>query len=145
MAGCGGIAGVSLDAIKTMDEIEIVGLVDISQDAAKTRKEQYISPALTGADLGSVIKSVGADAVFDCTVPEAHMEITLTALDLGCHVLGEKPLADSMDNARKMVEAAGRAGKIYAVIQNRRYDPNIRALPRVDCLRQIWRPDHAEL
>ncbi len=54
----------------------------------------------------------------------------MEALEQGCHVLGEKPLADSMDKARKMVEASERAGRIYAVIQNRRYDPNIRRLRR---------------
>jgi predicted dehydrogenase len=39
--------------------------------------------------------------------------------------LGEKPLADSMENARRAVAAAEAAGKLYAVIQNRRYDPNL--------------------
>jgi predicted dehydrogenase len=63
--------------------------------------------------------------VFDCTIPEAHVDVTLTALQHGCHVLGEKPLADSMENARRSVAAAQAAGKIYAVIQNRRYDPNL--------------------
>ena len=68
------------------------------------------------------------DLVFDCSVPQAHPEVTLTALANGCHVLGEKPMADSLANARKMVAAAQQAGKIYAVIQNRRYDPNVRRL-----------------
>jgi predicted dehydrogenase len=129
LAGCGGIAGVWLDAIKAMDNLEIVGLVDISEDAAKSRKEQYeLGIAITSTDLRSVIHGAGADVVLDCTIPEAHVDVTLTALDCGCHVIGEKPLADSMDNARKMVEAAQKADRIYAVIQNRRYDPNIRAL-----------------
>jgi predicted dehydrogenase len=54
--------------------------------------------------------------------------VTLEALAQGCHVLGEKPLADSLEHARQMIEAAQRAGKVFAVIQNRRYDPNIRRL-----------------
>ena len=37
--------------------------------------------------------------VFDVTVPEAHTEVACTALRHGCHVLGEKPLADSMNKA----------------------------------------------
>ena len=41
-------------------------------------------------------------------------------------MLGEKPLADSLAGAREMVEAARAAGRFHAVIQNRRYEPNIR-------------------
>jgi len=81
-----------------------------------------------GTDLTSVLKRTRPDALFNCTVPEAHLPVTLTALEHGCHVLGEKPLADSMENAQRMVEAAQKAGKIFAVIQNRRYDPRIRRL-----------------
>ena len=72
-----------------------------------------------------------------CTLPAAlsaaitvktNLCVTLTALEHGCHVLGEKPLADSLAHAREMVAAAKQAGKIYAVIQNRRYLPQIRRL-----------------
>jgi predicted dehydrogenase len=52
--------------------------------------------------------------------------VTLTALAHGCHVLGEKPMADSLADAARMVAAAQAAGKIYAVTQNRRYDARVR-------------------
>jgi predicted dehydrogenase len=54
--------------------------------------------------------------------------VTIQALKSGCHVLCEKPLADTMSNARKMIAAARRTKKVFAVIQNRRYDANIRRL-----------------
>jgi predicted dehydrogenase len=81
--------------------------------------------ARTGTDLAAMLQETQPDCVFDCTIPEAHVEVTLTALAHGCHVLGEKPLANSMENARRSVAAAQAAGRIYAVIQNRRYDPNL--------------------
>ena len=49
--------------------------------------------------------------VFDCTVPEAHVDVTLTAFETWLPRAGEKPLADSMENAQKMVAAAQDAGK----------------------------------
>ncbi len=52
----------------------------------------------------------------------------MQSLKQGCHVLSEKPLADSMEQAREMVVAAQQAGKIFALIQNRRYDRNIRRM-----------------
>ena len=75
--------------------------------------------AETGTDLSEVLKKTGANVVFNCTVPAAHHPVTLTALRHGCHVLEEKPLADSMAHAREMVAAASKARRIFAVIQNR--------------------------
>ncbi|NLE45841.1 MAG: Gfo/Idh/MocA family oxidoreductase [Chloroflexi bacterium] len=129
MAGCGGISRAWLDAIRNIPEIEMVGFVDINPEAAERRAREGGWPnALVGADLSCVLDSAEPDALFDCTIPEAHVDVTLTALAHGCHVLGEKPLADTMENARRMVAAARQADRIYAVIQNRRYDPNIRRL-----------------
>ena len=129
MVGCGGISGAWLKPIKEMSDVEIVGLVDINEAAAKRRQEEFaLTGAATGVDLAAMLKQTRPDAVFNCTIPEAHLAVTLTALEHGCHILGEKPLADSMANARRMVQAAQQAGKIFAVIQNRRYDARIRRL-----------------
>ncbi len=129
LAGCGGMSGSWLGVAKGMPDLEIVGLVDIREEAARKRAADFELPdTLISADLKSALEQTSPDVVFDCTVPEAHIKVTLTALEHGCHIFGEKPLADSMENARKAVEAAEKAGKIYAVIQNRRYDPRIRRL-----------------
>lgn len=129
MVGCGSISGAWLPTVKEIEGLEVVGLVDINEEAARKRKEEFgLANAVTGTDLEPMLESTQPDMVFDCTIPEAHVSVTLAALKRGCHVLGEKPLADSMDNARRMVEAAQKAGKLYAVIQNRRYQPQIRAL-----------------
>ncbi len=131
LVGCGGISRAWLDAIRQIPELALVGFVDLNEAAARQRAAEYgWNDALIGADLTAALEKTCPDIVFDCTVPEAHVQVTLTALAHGCHVLGEKPLADSMDNARRMVAAAQEAGKLYAVIQNRRYDPHIRRLRR---------------
>lgn len=127
MVGCGGMAGAWLSVAKKVPCIDIVGLVDINEANAQKRKQDFeLENAAVGTDMQAMLDKAGPDIVFDCTVPEAHVNVTLTALKHGCHVMGEKPLADSMENARKMVAAAQEAGKIYAVIQNRRYHPRIR-------------------
>jgi predicted dehydrogenase len=108
--------------------LEIAGLVDLDESAARARAAEYAPDATTCTDLDAMLDRTGPDLVFDCTVPEAHRGVTLTALRHGCHVLGEKPLADTLEHAREMVAAAKEAGKLYAVIQNRRYDGRIRRL-----------------
>lgn len=129
LVGCGGMSGAWLEAAGKVPAVSIVGLVDLNEATARKQREQFgLKHAEVGTDLRAMLAQTRADAVFDCTVPEAHVTVTLEALRHGCHVLGEKPLADSMDNARRMVAAARQAGKIYAVIQNRRYCPQIRRI-----------------
>jgi len=131
LAGCGGMSRTWLDAARQIPDLEIAGLVDLAPDAAVRRAGEYgLTGEVTGISLAKILEAVKPDVVFDCTIPEAHAQVTLTALAHGCHVLGEKPLADSPANARRMIEAANKAGKIYAVIQNRRYDPAIRRIKR---------------
>ena len=129
LVGCGGITRGWLQAIREMAQVEVVGLVDLIEDAARERAQQFgLEDAVIGTDLDAVLDQTMPDAVFNCTTPEAHYGVTMRALSRGVHVLSEKPLADSMAHAREMVAAARRAGKILAVIQNRRYDPRIRRL-----------------
>lgn len=131
LIGCGGISNAWLGYVKNRRDIELVGLVDLDKNAADKRAvENGLTGIETGTDFKAVLRRTKPDVVFDCTVPEAHVTVTTTALQLGCHVLGEKPLADTMPHARKMVAAAKASGKIYAVMQNRRYMANIQALRR---------------
>ena len=131
LVGCGGICGTKVRASKARDDIEIIGLVDIDPARVEKRAKDFeLEDAEQGTDLAKVLEKTKPDIVFDCTVPEAHASVTITALEHGCHVLGEKPLADTMENARKMIEASKKAGKVYAVTQNRRHLANIRALTK---------------
>ena len=129
VTGCGGMSRTWFSVAAEMNSVEIVGLVDIRRQSSLDCAQEFgLQEALIGTELGDVLDKSSPDIVFDCTVPEAHVDITLEALSHGCHVLGEKPMADSMENARRMLEAAQNAGKLYAVIQNRRYDLRIRRL-----------------
>ena len=128
LVGCGGISRSWLNGIKTLEAVTITGLVDTNLSAAETRKAEYgLAGARTSTDLRATLKALKPDMVFDCTIPEAHITVVLEALRHGCHVLGEKPMADSMANARRMLAAARKAGRLHAVMQNRRYDARIRA------------------
>ena len=129
LAGCGGMSRAWLKVAQERADTSIVGLVDIQESAAVQRKEEFgLTDAAVGADLTRMLAEVRPDVVFDVTIPEGHEQVTLDALAHGCHVMGEKPLAHDMAAARKMVDAAEAAGKIFAVMQNRRYDSRIRGL-----------------
>lgn len=126
LAGCGGITRAWLNHAAERTDLDFVGLVDLfPENAAKVQEQFGLSGARIGTDLAEMIDATAADVVFDCTIPAAHKSVVLTALAHGCHVLGEKPLAESMADAREMLAAAQASGKTYAVIQNRRYLDNI--------------------
>ena len=127
--GCGGISNAWFTALKARSDVDVIGLVDLNIEAAgKCADTHGLATAEKGTNLAAMLKKTRPDIVFDCTIPEAHIKVTTTALKYGCRVLGEKPLADTMPNARKMITAAKEAKRIYAVMQNRRYETNIQAL-----------------
>ena len=114
--------------LKECDRVQAVGWVDIRPNvAAQAAEELELSGVHTGADLGKALAETRPDFVVDVTVPEAHHDVTLTALAAGVPVLGEKPMASSMQEAREMVAASERAGKLYMVSQSRRYDARLHA------------------
>jgi predicted dehydrogenase len=129
MVGCGRMSQVWLNTVVPMPDVEVVGLVDIAEEVARARTAEYsLQKALIGSDLSDILERTSPDVVLNCTIPEAHYGVVMEALRHGCHILSEKPMADTMEQAREMVLAAQKVGKIFAVIQNRRYDRNIRRL-----------------
>jgi len=131
LVGCGGMSRRWTSVAKDHPELDIVGFVDIIEEAAQARSKDYGDGDFAiGTDLAVILKTTQPDIVFDCSIPEAHTTNALIAFEHGCHVLSEKPMSDSMTDARRALEAAEKAGLTYAMIQNRRYDANIRRLRR---------------
>jgi predicted dehydrogenase len=125
VAGCGMMAPVWLQALKAHADVQLVGVVDLDTDRAAQAVAAHELTVPVGRDLSAMIDVTGANLVVDLTVPTAHRSIATTALAAGCDVLGEKPLATSMDEARAIIAAADAAGRTHAVMQNRRYLPSM--------------------
>lgn len=104
------------------------GWCDIRDGAAAAAAEKLeLSGVTCGTDLDQMLADLKPDFLVDVTVPEAHAGVTIKALEAGVPVLGEKPMADTLEAARKMIEAAERAGLLYMVSQSRRYDARLEA------------------
>ncbi|GGO01044.1 MULTISPECIES: Gfo/Idh/MocA family protein [Haloarcula] len=76
------------------------------------------------ADAEAMLAAHGLDVVSICTPPSTHEGIFLDAVDAGCHVLCEKPLALTAESARRMAEAADAAGVVTQVGYLHRYYRN---------------------
>ncbi|MHB9130562.1 MAG: Gfo/Idh/MocA family protein [Armatimonadota bacterium] len=121
VVGAGGISGAWFPPL-IEEQVDIVAVVDLNADNAQARVQQYGLQSEASADLEGMLKKHQPDFVVDLTIPEAHCAVTCTALKAGCHVIGEKPMAASMEEARKMVRTAEEAGKLYMVSQSRRWE-----------------------
>jgi len=129
VVGAGGISDAWFPPL-IEEQVEIAAVVDLRIEAARAKVEQYHLQAEVTTDLAAALNKANPDFVLDLTVPEAHREVTCAALEAGCHVIGEKPMASSMEEAREMVRAAEQTGKLYMVSQSRRWDPRHEAVRR---------------
>lgn len=128
VAGCGGMARTWVKYALERPDTEIVALVDIYPESARAMAERYGLSCVLHTDLAQAIEQSGANLVFDATIPASHHQVVRTALEAGCHVFGEKPMAATMEEARDLIRVAEAAGRTHAVMQNRRYNAGIRAL-----------------
>ncbi len=128
IVGAGGMGRAWGNNLKACEQTEVAGWVDIEPGrAAGAADELQIAGMHADTDLERALDAVKPDFVVDVTVPEAHCGVTVTALERGYPVIGEKPMAASMDQARAMVAASEKAGLLYMVSQSRRYDARIHA------------------
>ena len=104
IVGAGGISGAWFPRL-IQERVDILGVVDLNPAAARKRVEEYELDCLVSDDLRATLRATRPDFVVDLTVPESHCKVTCTALRQGCHVIGEKPMASSMAEARRMVKA----------------------------------------
>lgn len=133
VCGCGAMARGWLKALSENDDlaagIKVVGFVDLNTETASNLAQEFgYSDAVIGSNLDAVLAETKAELLFDIVVPPARMNVVSAALAHGCHVLSEKPMASSLDDGRTMIELARKAGRIHAIVQNRRYIPGIRRL-----------------
>lgn len=127
VAGCGGMANAWIDDALKREDVEIVALVDLFEESARKKAQQYGISCDIFTDITEAIQSTQANLVFDVTIPESHFHIVSSALTAGCNVFGEKPMAATMEEATKLVSISNATGKRYSVMQNRRYMANIRS------------------
>ena len=125
--GCGGICPSWMDVWVDHPEVCVVALVDIVPEHAQAIRQRYDLDVPIFTTLTEARQHVDFNLVCNTPTPDAHAAIFHEALDLGCDVLSEKPLAESLEQARDMVTRAAREQKTFAVMQNRRYLHAIRA------------------
>ena len=141
--GAGQISHVHIRAIRRVRNAQIVGICDIDQARAASVARQYgIAKAVS---LPEELLAESPDVVHVLTPPEFHVEHALAALNRGCHVYVEKPLATSVEDCDAIASAAQRAGRQVCVGHSLLYDPFVRralALCRSGAIGRVIGMDH---
>ena len=131
LVGCGAMSQTWLDAAAQIDDLEIVGLADLDLARVQAVAVRHgLRDAVHSSDVAELVAQTKPDMVFDLVVPQARHAVVSAALAAGCHVLSEKPMAETLDQARGLVERARDAGKLHVIVQNRRYLDSVRRISR---------------
>lgn len=121
--GCGSIAQHRhLPEYAFNQHVELVAVCDSDKERATTVAEKYGVKAYTSYE--ELLQSGEVEAVSVCTPNYLHAPISIAALQAGVHVLCEKPMATSREEAEAMIEAAKQSGKKLMIAHNQRFVPS---------------------
>jgi predicted dehydrogenase len=121
MIGAGGIAQSHMQAIQANDNIRLVAAMDVVPERAQAAVEKYGGVAYTNMD--DLLGDKDVEAVHVCTPHSLHVDQVVAAAKAGKHVIVEKPMALTVQECDRMIEACEEAGKILMVGQVMRYYP----------------------
>jgi predicted dehydrogenase len=142
-AGVGGFGKSWIYAVRECDGFHHVALVDPNPEALRAAGEiSGVPPERQFSNLEDALAQVEADGLIDCTPAPCHFETTTTALKAGLHVLTEKPMADTMTEARSIVRTAAELRRTLMVTQQFRYQDQPRYLRRMIVDGVIGEIDH---
>lgn len=129
--GTGGISQSHIWSYQKQPDVEIVAACDlIPGKAEKMMKENNIE-AKTFINYKEMIDTVELDAVSVCTYNRTHAECTIYALEHGIHVLLEKPMTVTLEEAIEIREAEKKSGKIVSVGFQPRFDANMQMIKKI--------------
>jgi predicted dehydrogenase len=126
IVGAGVMGSNHARVLSTLPGARLAVIVDLDAVRGRLLAEEYGCTHAPSLDAVSVT----VDAAIIATPTDTHTEVSLHALSLGWHLLVEKPLAASVQEAEKLVVAAREARRILAVGQIERFNPACLDLPR---------------
>src|SRR5690625_7824390 len=92
VVGCGVMSNTWLDYAEQRKNAEIVGLVDMNIETAKTMAERRKLDVAIYFDLSQALKETEANLVFDVTITAAHKQVITSELQSICHVICDNPM-----------------------------------------------------
>jgi UDP-N-acetylglucosamine 3-dehydrogenase len=123
VVGCGSWGRNHARVYKDLQSAALLAVADVNQSVAEEIGERYNVDFYTNPD--KVFKRSDVEAVSVCTPTVTHADIALTAIEAGKHVLVEKPMTDTIDEAESLIRGAEAQGVYLAVGFVERFNPAV--------------------
>jgi predicted dehydrogenase len=138
--GCGGIANQkhfpSLQANSGL--CEITAFCDLIEERAVTAAKKYgAGGAAVYTDYHDLLKQQEIDVVHVLTPNVSHCQITVDAFAAGKHVMSEKPMASTTEDAQKMIDAWKKSGKKFTIGYQNRFRSEVQTLYKSCCAGEL--------
>lgn len=106
--GCGKISGIYMENCQKFSVLELVACADLNPDRAREQAAAYGIPRVYTPE--ELLADPEIRLVLNLTIPAVHAEVSLQALEAGKHVYVEKPLAISLEDGQRVLDAAKARG-----------------------------------
>ncbi len=123
--GYGGMGGWHVERALKSDVVNLLGIYDIDPKKAELAESRGIKAYASFED---VLNDKNVDMVTVAIPNDQHKPVVIKALEAGKNVICEKPVTLSSGDLKDMIDAANKAGKIFSVHQNRRWDVDTLAM-----------------
>jgi UDP-N-acetyl-2-amino-2-deoxyglucuronate dehydrogenase len=131
VVGCGTIAPTHIEGFSSLEDVTVAWLCDLDEAKARKLADRY-DIAEVGTDHRQLLATAAVDCVVVCTDHASHADITVDALEAGCHVLCEKALGASTTGMDRMLAAhATTPGLVFSGVFQHRFDHVYRMLKQL--------------
>jgi myo-inositol 2-dehydrogenase/D-chiro-inositol 1-dehydrogenase len=154
LIGCGEVCELKhMPALREIKGARVTALADVDEGKARRVASRY-GIRHVFADPRSLVRSGAADVIGVLVPPAAHLEVATAAIEAGCHVYVEKPVALGMDHADKLVELASRHDvrtlmgfhmRWHRLIRRARETVQSGALGVIESIHTIWNSPRVDL
>ncbi|WP_040213388.1 Gfo/Idh/MocA family protein [Clostridium polynesiense] len=126
LIGCGRISPLHIVSIKRIKEAELAAVCDIKEERAENTAKEHNCKYYT--DYKEMLLKERPDVVHICTPHHLHHEMTVFAAELGIHVITEKPMSISYEEAKSMVKSCKSNNVTLSVMFQNRFNRAVRFL-----------------
>lgn len=111
--------------------LELTAIADCRPERRDWAKANLPQPIAWYDSADDLIDRADVDAVLIAVPHYGHVPLGIRALERGLHVMCEKPIAVSVGQARKLIDAADRSGRVFAIMLNQRTNPLYRRMRQI--------------
>jgi len=124
IVGAGYVSRYHARAVQTFSDAELVGIADPDQNRANEIASKF---GISGVyrNLSEMLAQAHPEVIHILTPPSFHCALTMEALEAGCHVLVEKPMAASMEECDQMIAKAQEKRRVLSVNHSMSFDPMV--------------------